>query len=125
MARARSAGPMRGRSGRLGKGFAKRMSDNVAIALVVYTLMLIFIVTPSIETEGVSIFPYFLLVILVGGAIPVLRRFEHRWALLDDSELSDSGLKHRFAMDRTKLWILAIGVPFLLSIACAGLKTIL
>ncbi|NJM50912.1 MAG: hypothetical protein HC843_08555 [Sphingomonadales bacterium] len=124
MARVSSAGPTHGRKGQSGKGYTKRMSDNIAIALVVYTLLLIFMVTPSIETEGVSIFPYFLLVLLVGMMIPLFRRFEHRWAKLENSELSDSGLNHRFAIDRTKLWVLALGIPFLISLACAGLKSI-
>jgi hypothetical protein len=43
------------------KSYSKRMSDHVAFALVVYTLMLIFLVTPTIESSGTSIFPYFVL----------------------------------------------------------------
>lgn len=100
------------------KGYSKRMSDHIAIALVIYTLLLIFIVTPNIETKGMSIFPYFLLVVLVGFAIPVFRRFDHRWRALQNSELSASGLETRFALDRTKLWAIAVGVPLLLALLC-------
>ncbi|MBP7951994.1 MAG: hypothetical protein KAZ17_00765, partial [Sphingorhabdus sp.] len=64
------------------------MSDHVAMALVVYTLLLIFLVTPAIETKGLSIVPYFLLILLVAAIIPVFRRLDRRWTMLDGSELS-------------------------------------
>ena len=54
---------------RLQKSYSKRMSDHVAFALVAYTLALIFLVTPRMESDGTSIFPYFLLVILVAAVI--------------------------------------------------------
>ena len=47
----------------------KRISNHIAYALVMYTLLLIFLVSPQMESKGTSILPYFLLVILVGIAI--------------------------------------------------------
>lgn len=38
------------------RGFAKRMSDHIAYALVVYTLMLIFVVSPTMELRGLLFF---------------------------------------------------------------------
>ncbi len=111
MARAKPASDMRAH-----KGYAKRMSDHVAFALITYTLMLIFVVTPSMESKGTSILPYFLLVLLVGAVIPSCRRFEHRWKILEDSELGSGGLETRFAFDRIKLWFGAIGIPIGLAI---------
>jgi hypothetical protein len=99
------------------RGFAKKISDHIAMALVVYTLLLIFGVTPSLA-HGMRIWPYFLLVVLVAGVIPFFRRLDHRWTALDASELSDSGLATRFAIDRLKLWLVAIGVPLLLAGVC-------
>jgi hypothetical protein len=110
MARAKQAGNMRAH-----KGYAKRMSDNIAFALITYTLMLIFVVTPSMESKGTSILPYFLLVLLVAAVIPSCRRFEHRWKVLEDSELGSGGLETRFTFDRIKLWVGAIGIPLLLA----------
>lgn len=101
---------------RSANGYAKRMSDNIAMALVIYTMMLIFVVTPSIETKGTSILPYFLLVVFVASIIPFFRRFEHRWVALDGSELGMHGLDTRFSIDRVKLWVMAIGVPLLLAL---------
>ena len=110
MARAKQASDMRAH-----KGYAKRMSDHVAFALITYTLMLIFVVTPAMESKGTSILPYFLLVLLVGAVIPSLRRFEHKWKMLEDSELGSGGLETRFAFDRIKLWVGALGIPLLLA----------
>jgi hypothetical protein len=104
------------------KSYAKRMSDNIAIAMVAYTLMLIFMVTPKLESGGMSIFPYFILVILVGCAIPYGHKLERRWDMLSGSELSQNGLNTRFAIDRIILWVAAIGVPFLLSFIATALR---
>jgi hypothetical protein len=118
MAKAREAGNMRAP-----KCFAKRMSDHVALALIAYTLLLIFFVTPSIETKGTSLLPYLLLVLLVALAIPTCRRFEYRWKMLDQSELGDGGLRTRFAFDRIKLWIGAIGIPLLITLAFRSISS--
>ncbi|MEE9432893.1 MAG: hypothetical protein V3V15_01475 [Sphingorhabdus sp.] len=97
------------------KSYTKRISDHVAVALIIYTLLLIFMVMPAMETEGMSILPLFLLVVFVALMIPFCRHIDKRWKLLEGSELSDSNLRSRFAIDRTKLWIVAIGAPVLLA----------
>ena len=93
------------------KSYSKRMSDHVAYALVVYTRMLIFLVTPTMETDGTSIFPYFLLVLFVAAVIPAAHGLEKRWQALQASDLGDGSLDTRFAMDRVKLWVAAILIP--------------
>jgi uncharacterized membrane protein YqgA involved in biofilm formation len=93
------------------KSYSKRMSDHVAIALVVYTLALIFLVTPTIESSGTSIFPYFVLVLLVGAVIPLCRNLERRWQALDATAHSGDGLESRYFADRLKLWVAAIAIP--------------
>ena len=98
------------------KSYSKRMSDHVAYALVVYTLMLIFVVTPTIESKGTSIFPYFMLVVLVAAVIPACRGLERRWQALEASELAAEGLETRFGVDRVKLWVGAIIIPIVLSV---------
>lgn len=105
------------------KTYSKRMSDNIAIAMVVYTLMLIFMVTPTLESKGMSIFPYFLLVILVGLAIPFGHGLERRWDKLVGSELSQNGLNLRFTLDRVKLWLAAFGLPLLLSFVAQMMRS--
>ena len=121
MANAGHAGSVRGHGAGEKKGFAKRMSDHIAVALVVYTLALIFVTMPSIETEGMSTFPLVLLVVLVGGIIPFLRYFEHRWMKFENSGQAQDGFNTRFTIDRLVIWVVAIGVPFALSVACKAI----
>ena len=65
------------------KSYAKRISDHVATALVVYTLMLIFVTSPAMESSGTSILPYFMLVVFVAMVIPACRNMERRWKALE------------------------------------------
>ncbi len=98
------------------KSFAKRISDHVAVALVVYTLALIFITSPAMSSEGTSILPYFMLVVFVAMVIPACRNMERRWQTLEKGELGESSLETRFAADRIKLWVAALGIPVALSV---------
>ncbi len=92
--------------------FGKRMSTHIAYALVVYTLLLIFEVSPQMESSGMSILPYFLLVVLVGFAILPCRRLEHRWKAIDARQ--ETGVEGEFRRDAILLWLGAIGGPTLL-----------
>jgi len=90
----------------------KKMSDHVAYALLVYTGLQIFVVMGAVKSEGMSVLPYFGLVLLVGLIIPLCRNYERRWHVLANSELSQSALARRFRVDRLAIWLLAIGLPF-------------
>ncbi len=90
----------------------KRISNHIAYALVVYTLLLIFLVSPQMESKGTSILPYFLLVILVGLAILPCRNLERRWKAADAQNHGD--LNGSCNRDAVLLWIAAIGFPVLL-----------
>ncbi len=90
----------------------KKMSNNCAAALLVYTMMQIFFVLSFIETSGMSIAPYFGLVVLVAVIIPFCRKFEKRWADIGSSGLSGQSIAAKFRSDQVFLWVLAIGLPF-------------
>ncbi len=92
--------------------FGKRMSTHIAYALVVYTLLLIFEVSPQMESGGMSILPYFLLVALVGLVILPCRSLERRWKAIDASGDTDVG--GAFRREVILLWLCAIGGPTLL-----------
>lgn len=98
------------------KSYSKRMSDHVAFALVVYTLALIFLVTPTIESSGMSIFPYFVLVLFVAAVIPFCRNLERRWQKLCATARPDDGLETQYVADRLKLWVAAIAMPAVLAV---------
>lgn len=97
---------------REGASYSKRMSTHVAYALVLYTLLLIFLVSPQMESEGTSIFPYFLLVLLVGMVIIPCRGLEHRWQAVDAR--GDGGHDDAFNRDLISLWLGAIFLPAIL-----------
>lgn len=90
----------------------KKMSNNCAAALLVYTMMQIFFVLSFIETSGMSIAPYFGLVVLVAVIIPFCRKFEKRWADIGSSGLTEQSIAAKFRSDQVLLWVLAIGLPF-------------
>ncbi len=90
----------------------KRMSDNVAWTLLVYTALQIFVTMGALHARGTSLMPYFALVVLVVAIIPACRRFERRWAKLDDVQAADPAMSRYFSRDLLLLWAMAIGLPF-------------
>jgi hypothetical protein len=93
----------------------RRMSDNIAYALLVYTGLQIFVTMGALKSEGASLLPYLALVVLVGAIIPACRRFERRWNRLSDDQAHDPAMAGYFRRDRIALWLLAIGLPFALT----------
>lgn len=106
------------------KSYSKRMSDHVAYALVLYTLLLIFLVTPTMKSEGTSIFPYFLLVLFVAAVIPAAHGLEKRWQRLQADDSGDGSLDGRFTADRIKLWVAAIGIPVGIAMVSMGFAAV-
>lgn len=119
----RAAGE-RAAHGKHAKTYTKRISDNIAYALIVYTMMLIFLVAGAIKTSSMSIFPYLLLMLFVAVVIPMARKLEKKWEVLDESELSDNSLRNRYNMDRTKLWISTLSIPLILMVACSAISAL-
>lgn len=93
----------------------KKMSDNVAYALLVYTALQIFVTMGELHGSGGSILPYLALIVLVVGIIPACRSFERRWLSIGDEAAHDPELAPAFRRDQVMLWVLAIGLPFLLT----------
>lgn len=93
----------------------RRMSDHVAYALLVYTGLQIYSTMGALRGEHGSILPYFGLVLLVVAIIPGCRMFEQRWERLGDVDAAPEELKRLFVRDVAKLWIAAIGLPFLVT----------
>jgi hypothetical protein len=99
----------------------KRMSDNIAYALLVYTGLQIFVTLGALKGQKSSIIPYFALVILVVAIIPACRRFERRWNRLTNDQAADPAYAPAYRRDRLWLWALAIGLPFALTALFMGL----
>ena len=97
------------------RDWRKAMSDNVALALIVYTGLQIFMTVNALKAGFSSILPYIALVFLVGAIIPACRWFERRWINLDDADAHDPQLSGAYRRDQIALWVLAIGLPILLT----------
>lgn len=93
----------------------KRMSDNIAYALLVYTGLQIFVTMGALKASGPSMLPYLALIILVIAIIPACRGFERRWNRLSDEQARDPALARYYRRDQLLLWVLAIGLPFLIT----------
>lgn len=93
----------------------RRMSDNIAYALLVYTGLQIFVTMGALKSQTASLLPYLALVILVGAIIPACRRFERRWNRLSENQAHDPAMIRYFRRDSVALWTLAIGLPFALT----------
>ncbi|MGB7373319.1 hypothetical protein [Pontixanthobacter sp.] len=98
------------------RDWRKSMSDNVAYALVVYTALHIFLTVGAMKETGIKSMALFALVVLVVGIIPACRRFEKRWRDLNDSEASDPALSGAFRRDQILVWLMALGLPFALTV---------
>ena len=93
----------------------KAMSDNVAIALIVYTALNIFLTVDAIKDTGLRSLAMLCLVILVAGIIPACRKFEKRWRDISEEEAHDRALAGAYRRDQLLLWLLALGLPFALT----------
>lgn len=93
------------------RNWSKAMSDNVAIALVVYTGLQIFVTVDALKKGVSSTLPYFALILLVAAIIPACRWAEKRWKDLSEEENCDETLKRQFRRDQALLWVAAIGLP--------------
>ncbi len=103
----------------------KRMSDNIAYALLVYTALQIFVTMGMLERKGGSLLPYFALIILVAAIIPACRRFEKRWNRLSEVQAADPQFSTYYRRDQMWLWSLAIGMPFVVSGLFFGMARLL
>ncbi|MDE2560725.1 MAG: hypothetical protein KGL48_00630 [Sphingomonadales bacterium] len=103
----------------------KRMSDNIAYALLVYTALQIFVTMHAIEGSSGSALPLLALVVLVAAIIPLCRRFERRWNAFPEESLHDPALKGIYRRDQIALWVLAIGLPFILTGLYKGIAALI
>ena len=90
-------------------GFAKRVSSQLAAALVTFALLQIFVVARM----GGSLILHLGIIVAIGGFALAARTLEHRWSMLDGGTLSHSGLALRFRRDMLTLWSASLLGPML------------
>jgi hypothetical protein len=94
------------------RDWRKAMSDHVAYGLLAYTALQIFVTVKALSEGSSTALPYLALIVLVAAIIPVCRWYEKRWAVLSDAEAADPALAGEFRRDAAALWLMAIGLPF-------------
>ncbi len=97
------------------RDWRKSMSDHVAYALLAYTALQIFVTVKALAAGFSSILPYTALIILVAAIIPACRWFEKRWTDLTDEQATDPAYAPAFRRDAIGLWMLALGLPVILT----------
>ncbi len=90
----------------------KAMSDNVAYALIAYTALQIFLTVDAIKQTGLRSLAMLCLVVLVVAIIPACHKLDKRWRELSESDAHDHALAAAFRRDQLLLWLLALGLPF-------------
>ena len=103
----------------------KKMSDHVAWALIAYTALHIFLTMGAMKATGMKSLALFALVILVAAIIPSCRKFEKSWRNLSDEQAMDMSYESAFKRDLTMLWLLAIGLPFVLTALFRGIAALM
>ena len=111
-------------NGEFALDWRKKMSDNVAYALVVYTALHIFATVAAMKATGMKSMALFALVVLVALVIPACRKFESRWRYMSDTEAADPEFASSFRRDQIVLWLLAIGLPFVLTGLFRGIAAV-
>ncbi len=106
------------------RDWRRAMSDHVAYGLLVYTGLQIFVTVKALSEGTSGLLPYLALIVLVAGIIPALRWFERRWVGLDDAQAADEAYAAAFRRDITALWLLAIGLPFVLTLLLKGFLSV-
>ena len=97
------------------RDWRRRMSDNIAYALLIYTGLQIFVTVHALKSGSASMLPYIALVVLVAAIIPACRLFEARWMGISDEAAADPSFRGAYRRDQALLWLLAIGLPFALT----------
>ena len=85
--------------GRRKLDWRKRMSDNIAYGLLVYTALQIVVTVHALKT----------------GSASLCRTFEGRWMGISDEAASDPAYARAYRRDQALLWLCAIGLPFVLT----------
>lgn len=93
----------------------RKISDHIAYALLVYTLLQIFLTMATLQLSAGSLLPCLALVVLVAAIIPACRRMERRWTGLSDHEATDPARAPAFRRDRARVWAAAFALPPLLT----------
>lgn len=90
----------------------KSVSNHVAIALIVYTTLNIFLTVEAIKHTGLRSLSMVCLIVLIAGIIPACYKLEKRWRDMDEGAAQAAVANGGYRRDIAVLWLLAVGLPF-------------
>lgn len=93
------------------RSWHRRMSNNLAAALVTFAGLQIVVISAVVATGTTTLLYHIGIAILIGAIIPTARNLERRWEYLSRSDLPSDGLAARFRMDQLKLWTGTLLLP--------------
>lgn len=103
--------PSSGGAGRTATNWHRRMSNNLAAALVAFAGIQIAVISTVVATGATTLLYHIGIAVLIAAVIPAARNMERRWEGLSRSELSHHGLTTRFRRDQVKLWTATLLLP--------------
>ena len=89
----------------------RRMGNNLAWALVLFTGLQISIISGVVATGASTILYHLGIAVLIAAIVPAARNMERRWETLSQSDLSGVRLAELFRVDQLKLWGTALFLP--------------
>lgn len=89
----------------------RRMSNNLAGALVLFTGIQICVISGVVATGATTLLYHLGIAVLIAAIVPAARNMERRWEMLTQSDLFGQGLAARFRVDQLKLWGTALFLP--------------
>jgi hypothetical protein len=103
--------PSSGVAGRSAAIWHRKMSNNLAAALVVFGGLQIFVISTVVASGATSLLYHIGIAILIAAIIPAARNMERRWELLSQSQSSNLDIVSRYRADQMKLWALTLLLP--------------
>jgi uncharacterized membrane protein YhaH (DUF805 family) len=88
-----------------------QMTRHVAAALLLFTVVQIWLVSAAMEGGAPRTISIAAMVILVAAALPYARITERRWQALGQQALPSPALMDRFRRDIRCVWLLAVSIP--------------
>jgi hypothetical protein len=88
-----------------------QMTRHVAAALLLFTVVQIWLVSAAIDAGSPRTITIAAMVILVVAALPYARITERRWQTLGQQALPSPALMDRFRSDSRRVWLLAASIP--------------
>ena len=93
----------------------KSVSNHVAVALIAYTAINIFLTVEAIKDTGLRSLSMVCLILLIAGIIPACHKLEKRWRDMSFEGAQAATANGLYRRDIGLLWLLALGLPFALT----------